>query len=309
MQTPFEPGNQHTWNTKLLSPEELLSSNALSNADLRHVREAGLVLTPRLDDLIHTFYARLHHTPVYSRYFSDDATLRRVQAAQRTYWNQFFLADVDAVYLERLETLGRTHATIKLPLDAYLSSMNHAFDWMAERLRESDLETDAALAQLRALGKLLHLDISVVVGELHAVYKETISQQARSLVELSTPAMRLWDEVVLLPLVGVIDTARAQQLIETLLHSIVETESRVAILDVTGVPIIDTRVAQHILKTVSAARMLGADVFVTGISPEMAQTMTKLDIRTDQIHTCGTLSAGLQAALSQLGIRIAGKET
>lgn len=133
---------------------------------------------------------------------------------------------------------------------------------------------------------------------------ELIAQQSQSLLELSTPVVCLVEGLLLLPLIGVVDTLRAQQIMENLLQSIVESESRVVLLDITGVPVIDTQVAQHLMKTVAAARMLGAEVILTGIRPESAQILVTLGIDMRDIRTLGSLQAGIREAFRQLGKQI-----
>lgn len=134
--------------------------------------------------------------------------------------------------------------------------------------------------------------------------EKTLAAQSEALLELSTPVARLWPSVLLLPLVGVIDSRRAAQINERLLEEIVRSESRVAILDVTGVPVIDTKVAAHLTSTVRAAEMLGAKVLVTGVRPEMAITLTKLGVDASQLNTMGRLHAGVREALHSVGARV-----
>ena len=157
------------------------------------------------------------------------------------------------------------------------------------------------LVRIRAVcERLLRAGVKAFV----AARDDLISRQSRAILEISTPVIKVWDDVLLLPLVGVIDTPRAQQMIERLLEAISRFEARVAILDITGVPMIDSRVARHLLVTVDATRMLGAETILTGISPEAAITLTSLGIDVSRVNTKGALSAGLAEAFRLTGKKI-----
>jgi rsbT co-antagonist protein RsbR len=135
-------------------------------------------------------------------------------------------------------------------------------------------------------------------------FEDTLLKQSQTITELSTPVIKIWDGIIFLPMVGIIDTQRAKQIIENLLVAIVDNEARVVLFDVTGVPIIDTRVAQSVLDTVTASRMLGAEVVITGISPDAALTLTKLEVDLSQIRTLGTLRAGIVESFRLVGTTI-----
>jgi rsbT co-antagonist protein RsbR len=128
-----------------------------------------------------------------------------------------------------------------------------------------------------------------------------IADQAEQLLELSTPVVKLWDGVVAVPLVGTLDSARAQVVMERLLQTLVDTSSPYAIIDITGVPAVDTQVAQHILKTVVAARLMGADCIISGIRPQIAQTIVALGIEFGDIATKASLADALRYVLGKTG--------
>jgi rsbT co-antagonist protein RsbR len=147
-------------------------------------------------------------------------------------------------------------------------------------------------------------DMGLFIFEAYARAREQIiTEQAEQLLELSTPVVKLWDGVVSVPLVGTLDSARAQVVMERLLQTLIDTGSPFAIIDITGVPAVDTQVAQHLLKTVMAARLMGAECIVSGIRPQIAQTIVALGIEFGDILTKATLADALRAA-----IRLSGSE-
>ena len=131
-----------------------------------------------------------------------------------------------------------------------------------------------------------------------------IFRQQQEMMELSTPVVTLWDGILALPLIGTLDSARTQIVMENLLQRIVDTGSSIAILDITGVPTVDTLVAQHLLKTVAAARLMGADCIISGIRPQIAQTIVHLGVDLNAVTTKATLADAFSVALRRLSLTI-----
>jgi rsbT co-antagonist protein RsbR len=129
-----------------------------------------------------------------------------------------------------------------------------------------------------------------------------IHRQQQELLELSTPVVKLWDGILALPMIGTLDSARTQIVMETLLQKIVETESEIAILDITGVPTVDTLVAQHLLKTVTALRLMGAECIISGVRPQIAQTIVHLGVDLQGVTTKANLADALALALKRIGV-------
>jgi rsbT co-antagonist protein RsbR len=134
---------------------------------------------------------------------------------------------------------------------------------------------------------------------------ELIARQQRELLELSTPVVQLWNGVLALPLIGTLDSERTQVVMESLLEKIVATSAPLAIIDITGVPTVDTLVAQHLLKTVAAARLMGADCIISGIRPQIAQTIVHLGVDLADVVTKATLADAFAIALKRMGLAVA----
>jgi rsbT co-antagonist protein RsbR len=177
---------------------------------------------------------------------------------------------------------------LKRPLFALL---RREFADDAQRLAE---ETWLATELLDQLGLL-------TVEEYQRGREEVIGAQQREMLELSTPVLTLWDGVLALPLIGTLDSARTQIVMETLLQRIVETEAEIAIIDITGVPTVDTMTAQHLLKTVTAARLMGAECIISGIRPQIAATIVHLGMDLGVVTTKATLADAFRVALARSG--------
>ena len=163
------------------------------------------------------------------------------------------------------------------------------------------LEKSSNLDELMAIERLIDRLGLFTADFYQQGREEVILRQQAELLELSTPVVKLWEGVLALPIIGTLDSERTQVVMETLLKALVETGSTIAILDITGVPTVDTRVAQHLIQTVSAARLMGAECFISGIRPQIAQTIVHLGVALPDVTTKATLADAFGAALGRLG--------
>ncbi|MBF9264105.1 STAS domain-containing protein [Paracidovorax cattleyae] len=172
------------------------------------------------------------------------------------------------------------------------------------QLQSISQDTTALQAALWNTTALVDRMAQHTVNTFQLAREDIIRRQQEELLELSTPVVKLWEGVLAVPMIGTLDSNRTQVVMETLLQRIVDTGSDIAIIDITGVPTVDTLVAQHLLKTVAAIRLMGADCIVSGIRPQIAQTIVHLGIDLQGIHTRATLADALAFALQKSGWRI-----
>jgi rsbT co-antagonist protein RsbR len=165
-------------------------------------------------------------------------------------------------------------------------------------------DADELLSDFTAINEFIdNLALHTTDSYIHG-RDQVIARQQEEMLELSTPVVTLWDGIVALPLIGTLDSARTQVVMESLLQAIVQTNSRFAIIDITGVPTVDTLVAQHLLKTITAARLMGAECILSGIRPQIAQTIVHLGINLEDVITKSKLSDAFRLALERSGRKV-----
>jgi len=227
---------------------------------------------------------------------------------------------IDEIYVALVATLESGAATFNASTelagvlaDLSRSRAQHGFSAtetaisvfaLKEPVREVIGEDTAALSDHAAFSGFID-QLGLFTFETYVAARDAlINEQAEQLLELSTPVVKLWEGIVAVPLVGTLDSARSQVVMERLLQALVDSGSPFAILDITGVPAIDTQVAQHIMKTVVAAQLMGAQCVISGIRPQIAQTIVSLGIEFGEIVTKANLADALQYALRQQDVEI-----
>jgi rsbT co-antagonist protein RsbR len=171
-------------------------------------------------------------------------------------------------------------------------------------LQDELTDTETMLAERWAASAMID-KIGLYTVEVYLESRQAIiARQQHEMLELSTPVVQLWDGIIALPLIGTLDSTRTQVVMETLLQSIVDTRSRIVVIDITGVSTVDTLVAQHLIKTAAAARLMGAQCIISGIRPQIAQTMVHLGVGFEDVLTTGSISDALQRAFRMLDLKV-----
>lgn len=223
------------------------------------------------------------------------------QAAERNDLNDYFRSQ-----RERNAEMAGNGLSLRNITDA----TTRLRDPLARHIRSQLTDREDQIAAVDMLDFIL-LETVIAAGEVYASQRQDdVEDEYRQLIRrLSTPVIEVWDGIQVLPLIGVIDSARAQQMTEQLLERIVSRQARIVIIDITGVPTVDTAVADHLLKTVRAASLVGAKATLVGISPQVAQTLVRLGLSLQGVETFADLRSGLERALENLGHVVEPRDT
>jgi rsbT co-antagonist protein RsbR len=257
-------------------------------------------------EVVNAFYELLLSHPQMRKFFPDEATVRRVKRTQSEYFLGLFEGRVDLAYVEDRLRVGAVHERIGLAPKWYLAAYRRYLDQL-HTLLYAEYSAAEARAFFGSIKKIVFFDMAIAIDTYIAANLETIQRHQVALRELSTPVIRVYDRVLLLPLVGAIDSVRAQQIMDTVLVRVVEEKAKCIILDIAGVAVVDTKVADNLVKTTASVRLLGAQTILTGISAQVARTIVQLGVDITAMHTRSRLQDGIELALDLVGKSIANK--
>jgi rsbT co-antagonist protein RsbR len=279
----------------------------LTEADLTRLLQLRPFAEKVTDGIVEEFYRLLLEHPETLKFFGDEATIRRVKRTQREYFLGLFAGRCDSAYVEDRLRVGAAHERIGLAPKWYLGAYRQYLHSIHDALYREMTDTKAIQESFASIQRIVWFDVALAIDTYIAANLDALGRHQAAIRELSTPVIRVYERILLLPLVGAIDSHRAHQVMESVLLNIVEAQARCIIIDIAGVPVVDTRVADHLLKTTAAVRLLGAQTILTGITAQVARTMVQLGVDVSAMHTVSRLSDGIELALGLVGKAITDK--
>jgi rsbT co-antagonist protein RsbR len=277
----------------MMTAATYLEQFSIAEQDLSNIKRLGEKMLTDLPELLDDFYVWMEKLPEFSVFFNSPAHIKHVKAMQVKHWQLFFEGNVNEDYIIFRKKVGAAHARIGLPLDIYCRSVVAFNDGFLKLFKRHNLENFDLLCSFQ---KLVDLDVAIVVETYNQITEDTIREQSQALMQLSTPVTQLWTGILLLPLVGVIDSRRAQDIMTSMLQKVADTQARIFILDISGVAVVDTAVANHLIKITKATRLMGCRTIISGISPAVAQTIVELGVQIEEIMTTNSMQDALKDA-------------
>jgi len=258
-----------------------------------------------LDEHIAAFFDHLAKFEEARGLTSRAELLEEAKRLKREHLVAMVAGDYGRDYIDQRFRLGQLYSRTALEVGIFMGAFHNLMASIGRRIM-SHYSTDAlaGFEHFTSLKKVAFFDIAIIVDAMMADREQTIRQQQDAIRELSTPTLQVRDQLLILPIIGLLDTQRAKQLTDSLLRAIRTHRARVVVMDITGVATVDSKVANHLIQTVEAAALMGASVIVTGVSAEVAQSLVTLGINLGRITTLGDLQGGLEEAERILGYTV-----
>jgi rsbT co-antagonist protein RsbR len=277
----------------------------LGHEDIARILTIKNLVTENIDRFTDTFFDYLSHIDEAAPLLSNRAALEQARKLKREHLIAMVQGEYGTAYAEQRVRLGVLYAGVGLEVRVFLGAFHHLM-WTvgAEIMKRFSKTPQTGFEIFMSLKKVAFFDVAIIVDELINQRERIIGAQQAAIRELSTPVLQVRERLLILPIIGMIDSERAMQLTENLLEAIRANRARVVVMDVTGVGAVDSKVANHLIQTVAAARLMGATVIVTGLSAAVAQALVALGVDLGRINTIGDLHGGLEEAERLLGYKI-----
>ena len=254
----------------------------------------------KVSAVIDSFYVWLEKQPEFTIFFSSQETVERVKRLQTVYWENFFSDAIDQDYIDYRVHIGEVHAQRDMPNLSYFSAMARFNELFSEAILSCGLAASDLDRVFNAFNKLIMLDAFVTSDQIAQFAKRRVIESGKAMLEMSTPVTSIWDGILLLPLVGIVDSQRTQDIMDKSLSRIAETRARMFVMDISGVVTVDTAVANNFIRITQATRLMGCDCIISGISPNVARTLVELGANVGEVRTTATLRDALQLALAKI---------
>lgn len=285
----------------------LLAKFAISPTDIKHITKAGESILPVLPDVISKYKTWAKDNAELRDAFPTPQALDENAALKIRHWTSVWTANIDADYVAFRQNMGKIHADLGINLNQYFAILTSFVNQYEQLFISQNLAT---FELANAFSKIISLDISLVLDAYTQAHEKALREQSYAIIDsISTPIAQLWDNILFLPLVGIVDSARAKDIMSAMLTKISATQSRIFILDISGVAVVDTAVANHFIKMTKATRLMGCQTIISGISPAVAQTIVELGVAIDEITTTNSMKDAIQLAFRQTNIHLSQLQT
>ena len=293
------------------SAEKLLSLYRISADDLALIRSMSEQALPEIEGIISEFYGWMGQHPEMMSFFETEETLHHVRKMQGLYWQRFMRAEVTEDYLADRRRIGEIHAKIGLPVMFYMGAVSMVYEeltHMSERLtQQQDVASNGhkvSQSLNQSMAGLIHLDAGLICQSFVDKRDQLLNEQSQAVLAMSTPVTEIWDGILLLPIVGIVDSKRSEDIMNAVLDAIKSSKAKDFILDISGVGFVDTAVANYLISIAKATSLMGCRSTISGISPAISKTITQLGVNIGELNTTSTMMDALSNSFENSGLSI-----
>jgi len=284
--------------------ERRLKAVALGSADLARIARARQHILGHIEEYTAGFFGYLGELDDAREFMRNRDAVEQARRLKLEHLIAMVGGQYGTEYVQQRIKLGRLYSRAGLEMRLFLGAFHDLLRRIGATLLANATTEKEAFDDFMSLNKVAFFDIGIIVDVMVFERERVISRQQEAIRELTTPVLQIRDRLLMLPIIGTIDTHRARMLTEGLLHAIRANRARVVVMYVTGVGAVDTKVANHLLQTVSASRLMGATVIVTGLSAEVSQTLVNLGVDLAGLQTIGDLQGGIEEAERLIGYQV-----